>query len=77
MLGDKEVSVVYKGTDEVWSLGSADSYADGVFSTYLYKGTSAIGTLRTALTSLAKAAWSGLSRGIMVRHHPNRHRAGQ
>ena len=41
MLGDKEVSVVYKGTEEVWSsgvnIGPIENITE-VFSTWLYKG---------------------------------------
>jgi hypothetical protein len=39
MLGGQEVSAIYKGADELWSLGgSAGGYVDDVFSTHLYTG---------------------------------------
>ena len=42
-LGDKEVSVVYKGTEEVWSSGGSIGPIDNiteVFSAWTYDGTS-------------------------------------
>lgn len=52
MLGDQTVSAVYKGTDEVWSLGGSGGptvNVSEVFSTYLYMGTAAFHEIKNGI----------------------------